>query len=66
MVTKHVPLFQVRTAVRGGESVDACERNIDYWKKIYNDNWKLAQQNTSWIDDSGNVDYGDLRRSRQR
>lgn len=65
MVTKPVPQFQVRTAVRGGESLEACERNIDYWKKDFNRSWKLAQENTSWINESGNIDYGDLRRSRR-
>jgi hypothetical protein len=32
---ERVPQLQVRTNVRGGESVDACMTNLDYWKKEY-------------------------------
>lgn len=27
--------LRVRTNLRGGESVDACMRNLDYWQKQY-------------------------------
>jgi len=40
---KKSPQMQVRTNLHGGESVEACENNIDYWKKIWSDNIKKAQ-----------------------
>lgn len=65
MSGKRVKQMRVRTALRGGESLDACERNIEYWQKDFKRSWNLAQQNASWITDSGDIDYGDLRRSRR-
>ena len=30
-----VPQFQVRTDLRGGESVEACMNNLQYWQNEY-------------------------------
>lgn len=38
----YVPQMKVRSDMRGGASVEACQNNIDYWKKIYNDKLKKA------------------------
>ncbi len=37
------PQIKVRLGLRGGESVDACLNNIEYWKKEYDKNYKKAQ-----------------------
>jgi hypothetical protein len=31
-----VLLLKVRTNLRGGASMEACEDNVNYWKKEYN------------------------------
>ncbi len=31
------PQFHVRTDLIAGESVDACMKNLDYWRKQYYD-----------------------------
>jgi hypothetical protein len=31
----NIPQFNIKTGVRGGESIEACARNVDYWKKDY-------------------------------
>jgi len=32
---ERVPLMQVRTNVRGGESLEACMKNLETWQKEY-------------------------------
>ena len=34
-VPEKIPQLQVRTNVRGGESVDACMKNLSYWQDEY-------------------------------
>ena len=33
--SEHVPQLQVRTNVRGGESVENCMTNLSYWQDEY-------------------------------
>jgi hypothetical protein len=35
------PALQVRSGVTAGESVEACQRNLDYWRTAY--------QNQCWL-----------------
>jgi hypothetical protein len=36
-VGNDTPQFHVRTDLIAGESVDACTKNLDYWRKQYYD-----------------------------
>ena len=36
-VGNNIPQFHVRTDLIAGESVDACRKNLDYWRKQYYD-----------------------------
>lgn len=38
------PQFNVKTGVHGGQSIEACTKNVDYWKKEY---YKWYQQAVS-------------------
>lgn len=33
--SKANPQLKVRTNLRGGESVEACQNNLEYWQKEY-------------------------------
>jgi hypothetical protein len=39
-----LPLLQVRTHLRGGESLEDCQRNLKYWQNEYNDYYEKAQK----------------------
>jgi len=39
-----LPLLQVRTHLRGGESLEDCQRNLNYWQNEYYDNYEKAQK----------------------
>lgn len=32
---KATPQLRVRTSLRGGESLDACQKNLAYWRDQY-------------------------------
>jgi len=34
-VIKQVPQFKVRSDLTAGESVEACLKNVEYWKNDY-------------------------------
>ena len=36
-VGNDIPQFRVRTNLIAGESVDACMKNLEYWRKQYYD-----------------------------
>lgn len=38
-----LPLLQVRTALRGGESLEDCQRNLKIWQDEYNASYEQAQ-----------------------
>ena len=40
----YVPQFQIRSGLRGGESVEACQNNVNYWQKEYDRWYKQAQK----------------------
>lgn len=40
----YIPQLRVRSNLRGGESLDACLNNVNYWKKEY-DRWLKKYQN---------------------
>jgi hypothetical protein len=44
--SEHVPQLQVRTNVRGGESVDACMNNLSYWQSEYYKWYEQAKYKT--------------------
>ena len=37
VIGDNAPQFHVRTDLIAGESVDACMKNLDYWRKQYYD-----------------------------
>jgi len=39
-----VPQIKVRTELRGGESLEACQKNVDYWQDEYYKHWETVQQ----------------------
>ena len=39
-----LPLLQVRTHLRGGESLEDCQRNLKYWQNEYYDYYEKAQE----------------------
>ena len=38
-----LPLLQVRTHLRGGESLEDCQRNLKYWQDEYSASYEKAQ-----------------------
>jgi hypothetical protein len=38
-----LPLLQVRTHLRGGESLEDCQRNLKYWQDEYNASYEQAK-----------------------
>lgn len=40
---ERVPQFKVRSDLRGGESVEACQANLAYWQDEYYNNYEIVQ-----------------------
>jgi len=38
-----VPQIKVRTELRGGESLESCQKNVAYWQDEYNRHWQTVQ-----------------------
>ena len=38
-----LPLLQVRTHLRGGESLEDCQRNLKYWQDEYYASYEIAK-----------------------
>jgi hypothetical protein len=38
-----LPALHVRTHLRGGESLEDCQRNLKYWQDEYNASYEQAQ-----------------------
>jgi hypothetical protein len=39
-----VPQIKVRTELRGGESLESCQKNVEYWQDEYWQHWDTVQQ----------------------
>ena len=42
--TGAAPQLRVRTNLRGGESVEACQTNLEYWQNDYYNQYNKAKQ----------------------
>ncbi len=40
---ERVPQFKVQTGLRGGESLEDCQKNLKYWQDDYYANYKVVQ-----------------------
>jgi hypothetical protein len=38
-----LPMLRVRTHLRGGESLEDCQRNLKYWQDEYNASYEQAK-----------------------
>jgi len=35
MMVDSVPQLRVKSGLRGGQSIESCSKNVDYWQKEY-------------------------------